>query len=61
MSSTKIAKNDAFTIASCGFTKSGYRFAGYNVYRSSDSAWYVNSQGWISYYDIIMYNSDTNI
>ena len=61
MSSTKLAANGSFKIASCGFTKAGYRFAGYNVHRSSDDSWYVSSKGWLTYYDIKKNNYEKRI
>ncbi len=41
MASSTVAVNGKLTIAACGFTRSGYTFGGYNVYRSTDSAWYA--------------------
>ena len=46
MASTSVQYNNSFTLAANSFTKTGYTFSGWNVYRSSDKTWYVSGQGW---------------
>ncbi len=46
MASTSVQYNSSFTLAANSFTKTGYTFSGWNVYRSSDKTWYVSGQGW---------------
>ncbi len=38
--------NNTFTLTANKFTKTGYTFSGWNVYRSSDKKWYVSNEGW---------------
>lgn len=46
MTSTTAKYNSTFTLSANKFTKTGYTFSGWNVYRSSDKKWYVSGQGW---------------
>lgn len=46
MASTSVQYNNSFTLSANSFTKTGYTFSGWNVYRSSDKTWYVSGQGW---------------
>ena len=48
MSSAAIGAEETLKIANCGFTRDGCLFGGYNVFRSSDSKWYVTGEGWKS-------------
>lgn len=46
MVSSSVQYNGAITLAANKFTKPGYTFSGWNVYRASDKKWYVSGQGW---------------
>lgn len=46
MTNTSAQYNSTFTLAANKFTKTGYSFSGWNVYRNSDKKWYVSGQGW---------------
>lgn len=46
MSSSSVKYQSAITLTANKFTKTGYTFSGWNVYRSSDKTWYVSGQGW---------------
>lgn len=43
---SSVQYNSTFTLAANKFTKTGYTFSGWNVYRNSDKKWYVSGQGW---------------
>ena len=46
MSSSSVKYQGTLSLKSNAFTKTGYTFAGWNVYRSSDKTWYVSGIGW---------------
>lgn len=46
MANTSAQYNSTFTLSANKFTKTGYTFSGWNVYRSSDKKWYVSGEGW---------------
>lgn len=46
MSNTSAKYQSAFTLSTNKFTKTGYTFSGWNVYRSSDKKWYTDDNGW---------------
>jgi len=46
MSNGSAQYNSTFTLTANKFTKTGYTFSGWNVYRSSDKKWYVSNEGW---------------
>lgn len=46
MSNSSVQYNSAITLSANKFTKTGYTFSGWNVYRSSDKAWYASGKGW---------------
>jgi len=46
MKSSTVKYRKAFKLASNKFTKTGYTFAGWNSYRSSDKTWHVKGVGW---------------
>ena len=46
MASGTIEEGATLTISNCAFSRSGCRFGGYNVLRSSDNRWYVAGEGW---------------
>ncbi|MGN0532918.1 MAG: InlB B-repeat-containing protein [Eubacterium sp.] len=46
MANTFAQYNSTFSLSANKFTKTGYSFSGWNVYRSSDKKWYVSSKGW---------------
>ncbi len=59
MASSTVAVNGKLNIAACGFTRSGYTFGGYNVYRSTDSTWYAAGVNqWLSN-SVIMHSGYT--
>lgn len=45
MSNQSVNYKSTLTLALNKFTRSGYAFSGWNVYRSSDKTWYVRGQG----------------
>lgn len=46
MVNSSVQYNSSLTLSANKFTKTGYTFSGWNVYRSSDKKWYVSGQGW---------------
>ncbi|MBQ7116325.1 MAG: InlB B-repeat-containing protein [Clostridia bacterium] len=46
MSNTSASYQCEFSLSSNTFTKQGYSFSGWNVYRSSDKTWYCTGIGW---------------
>ena len=46
MTSSSVQYNSAITLSANKFTKTGYTFSGWNVYRNSDKKWYVSGNGW---------------
>ncbi len=46
MPNSSVQYNSKFTLTANKFTKTGYTFSGWNVYRSSDKKWYVAGEGW---------------
>lgn len=46
MAAMKVKYGDTITIPANSFTRFGYTFAGYNVYRVSDKTWYCNGARW---------------
>lgn len=46
MSNGSAQYSNTFTLTANKFTKTGYTFGGWNVYRSSDKKWYVSGEGW---------------
>ncbi len=46
MSKGSAKYNSTLTLTANKFTKTGYTFSGWNVYRSSDKKWYVSGKGW---------------
>ena len=46
MSSGSTTYQNSFKLSSNAFSKSGYSFAGWNVYRKSDGKWYTLKKGW---------------
>ena len=48
MNSSTIQYGQTFTVPNCKFAKSGYNFTGYNLYRTSDSKWYIKDGLWLT-------------
>lgn len=48
MPSSTVVLNGSFTPAANKFTRVGYTFSGWNVYRNSDKKWYVDDKGWLT-------------
>ncbi len=46
MPNSSVQYNSKFTLTANKFTKTGYTFSGWNVYRRSDKKWYVAGEGW---------------
>ena len=46
MSNGSAQYNGTITLAANKYTKKGYTFGGWNVYRNSDKTWYAGSNGW---------------
>ena len=46
MSTMTVKYGATINIPACSFTRDGYTFAGYNVYRVSDKTWYCNGSRW---------------
>lgn len=46
MSNGSVQYNGSITLAANKYTKKGYTFGGWNLYRSSDKTWYAGSKGW---------------
>lgn len=46
MPSVKASYQNAFTLPENTFTRLGYTFASWSMYRKSDSKWYTNNNGW---------------
>lgn len=53
LSSQSINWNSTFNLSNNTFKREGYKFVGWNVYRHSDSKWYVVSQGWMTEDEIL--------
>ena len=45
---TSVSERDKITVKANPFTKSGYTFGGYFLYRNSDDKWYTESNGWVA-------------
>lgn len=48
MNSQSVAWNTAFTILNNTFSREGYKFVGWNLYRNADDKWYVATHGWLT-------------
>ena len=46
MANTSAKYKEDFTLSANKFTRTGYTFNGWNVYRSSDKTWYCSGDGW---------------
>ncbi len=46
MSSQSVTFNTKFNVKTSAFTRSGYKQVGWNLYRTSDSTWFVPNVGW---------------
>lgn len=46
MNAISVNYGETLNIPACTFTKEGYTFAGYTVYRKSDGTWYCPTYGW---------------
>ena len=53
MSTMSVNYGTNISIPACTFTREGYGFAGYTVYRKSDGTWYCPTYGWQSAQSII--------
>lgn len=53
MGSQNIDWNETFKLANNTFSREGYKFVGWNLYRNNDKKWYVVGQGWLTEDEIV--------
>lgn len=53
MDAQTVEWNETFQISNNTFTREGYKFAGWNLYRNDDDKWYVAGQSWLTEDEII--------
>lgn len=61
MNASTVNYGDNISIPACTFTREGYEFAGYNVYRKCDGTWYCPTYGWQGSQSIIDNNYSKKI
>lgn len=53
MDSQTVEWNKNFQLSDNAFSREGYKFVGWNLYRNDDSKWYVIGQGWLTEDEIL--------
>lgn len=61
MSSQTINYGNEFALSKNTFTRTGYTFAGWNAYRSSDKKWVTLDKGWLTESELSSYGSEKKL